>query len=646
MSDIVIGASLEVESGRAEGSVKSFREQLKQAQYDAIAISEKFGLTSKEAAEAAKKVALLKDQMGDAKALVDAFNPDRKFAAFSMAIRGVTNGFTAMQGVMGLVGQESEDLQKTLVKVQSALALSEGVNGLLEMKDGFKIVQAAGVNAFNKIKTAIGSTGIGLILVAIGTLVAYWDEIKEFATGVSDEMKDQNEQAKKNLALQQEKLKTIGDQDNILKLQGKSEREILQIKTAQVDEAIKAAEVNIASSKQLKEAQVAAATRNKSILKGILDFVTLPLQALIDGVTKVANFFGSDWKRFDMSEEIATLVFDPADVAAEGDAAIKEAETTLLNLKNQRAGYQLAVRDIDQKAHDDKMAALRDRAKAEEDEIERLYQESLKNAEKRKSRGLNEGTASGIDPDAAVRIDSANQGMNDKLASAGAAFTMGGLTPEQFAEKNELLKQLLLTESQIKLDALNSEYARKFELIKGNEDAELALKQWYSESKQAIDDAETQNKIQNMQKVSSLLGNAASLFGKHTAAYKILATSQAIIDTYTSANAAYKAMAGIPVVGPVLGAAAAGVAIAAGLKNIKEINKVKVPGADGGSAPSISAPPAPIQPQVQTTTLNQNQVNQIGNAAAGGVGRAYVLNGDIQNAQQRDNAIQRAATLG
>ena len=50
---------------------------------------------------------------------------------------------------------------------------------------------------------------------------------------------------------------------------------------------------------------------------------------------------------------------------------------------------------------------------------------------------------------------------------------------------------------------------------------------------------------------------------------------QATWDTYNSANAAYKAMAGIPVVGPGLGIAAAATAIGAGLANVNSIIKTK-----------------------------------------------------------------------
>lgn len=68
------------------------------------------------------------------------------------------------------------------------------------------------------------------------------------------------------------------------------------------------------------------------------------------------------------------------------------------------------------------------------------------------------------------------------------------------------------------------------------------------------------------------MAHAALAFGKKGfAAYKAFATAQAIVDTYKAANAAYSAMAGIPVIGPALGIAAAAAAIAAGIANVAQI---------------------------------------------------------------------------
>jgi hypothetical protein len=59
--------------------------------------------------------------------LTDAFNPDAKFKALSASLNGVAGGFSAVTGAMGLLGAESEDVQRLMLKVQSAMALSQGL---------------------------------------------------------------------------------------------------------------------------------------------------------------------------------------------------------------------------------------------------------------------------------------------------------------------------------------------------------------------------------------------------------------------------------------------------------------------------------------------------------------------------------------
>ncbi|MGK3946310.1 hypothetical protein ABK046_49150, partial [Streptomyces caeruleatus] len=57
-------------------------------------------------------------------------------------------------------------------------------------------------------------------------------------------------------------------------------------------------------------------------------------------------------------------------------------------------------------------------------------------------------------------------------------------------------------------------------------------------------------------------------------------------------------------------------AAATGFKAVKDIIKTKIPGQGGGSvstsAPSLGSVAAPLQPQAQTTALNQASINQIG----------------------------------
>ena len=83
------------------------------------------------------------------------------------------------------------------------------------------------------------------------------------------------------------------------------------------------------------------------------------------------------------------------------------------------------------------------------------------------------------------------------------------------------------------------------------------------------------------------LNAIGQLFGQQTAIGKAAAVAETAINTYRSATAAFAALAGIPFVGPALGAIAAGAAITAGLANVRKILSVKsgLPGDTGGGAP-------------------------------------------------------------
>ena len=360
-----IDINLNVNAEQADKSLGSLKSQLREAQQDVQKLADKFGATSREAVEAAKRAAELKDRIGDAKSLTEAFNPDAKFKALSASLSGVAGGFAAYQGAMGLVGVESKDLEKQLLKVQSAMAIAQGFQALGEARDSFKQLKAVAIDAFNGIKTAIGSTGIGLLVVAAGALYAYWDDIKEAVSGVSEEQKKLNALSQKNVDQETEKLKTIGSQDNILKLQGKSEKEILDIKIKQTDEAIAANKIN--QENQIINTKLAteAAQRNYEMLKSFIDFISIPqrilfetgakaINKIIDLINKIPGIdlkYKIDEKFAEQSVDYLTkLAFDPEKVKKDGEATVKASQDTINKLLNDRAGYQLGKMAIDKKA--------------------------------------------------------------------------------------------------------------------------------------------------------------------------------------------------------------------------------------------------------------------------------------------------------
>lgn len=102
-------------------------------------------------------------------------------------------------------------------------------------------------------------------------------------------------------------------------------------------------------------------------------------------------------------------------------------------------------------------------------------------------------------------------------------------------------------------------------------DAEL--KRASAQVKQDIDNA-------TLQVTSNALGTAANLFDQSTEQFKILATAQTLISTYSAAQKAYESLVGIPIAGPALGAVAAATAVLAGLQRVAAINNIQF--ADGG----------------------------------------------------------------
>lgn len=306
------------------------------------------------------------------------------------SIGGVTAGFELAQGAAGAFGVESEKLQETLLKVQSASAIAQGFQGIKEAIPSFKALGQSAKNALQGIKAGVAATGIGLLLVAVGTLVAYWDDIKEAVGGVSDEQERLNIKADKNVAAQQSKLDALNGQDNVLKLQGKSEKEIAELKIKQLDALLIASEAQLEQQRNTKKAEVESTKRNFDILKLItkvgIESATLGLRLLvapIDAVLETANAvsealgFGKitttnlnkeiSKLTESASNSLAKFIFDPNEVAKESNETIKETKNSIEKIKNERAGLELSIKAIDDKALEDKKKNAAEAAKVQEE---------------------------------------------------------------------------------------------------------------------------------------------------------------------------------------------------------------------------------------------------------------------------------------
>ena len=146
------------------------------------------------------------------------------------------------------------------------------------------------------------------------------------------------------------------------------------------------------------------------------------------------------------------------------------------------------------------------------------------------------------------------------------------------------------------------------------------------------------------------LNNLAAVLGKESAAGKAAAISGALISTYQSATDSYKSLAGIPVVGPALGAAAAAAAVVSGMANVKQIIGTPLPTVAGVAAPSVSAPTATAPPtppafNVVGATPESQLASTISSSQQKPV-RAFVVATDVSSQQALDRKTRLQAALG
>lgn len=497
-----LNLNVNVDTSGATNSVGSLKKQLREAQAEVTALADKFGATSKEAITAAKRAAELKDAIGDAKALTEAFNPDAKFKALTASLSGVAGGFGAIQGAMALFGAESDNVQKTLLKVQSAMAISQGLQAVGESIDSFKQLGAVIQNStllqkannaataaaaavqrlftgavnetatgFKILKGAIASTGIGLIIVALGTIVAYWDDIKGSIDGVSAAQKNLNADTEKNLAAEEKKLDALDDQTNQLKYQGKSEREILQIKIAQVQRAIEFAKLGILNAENIRNSQIAAAKRNREILKGIIDFVSTPSQLIFNLLDKIGKLMGKTWNleanNKAVQDSLSNWVFNVKETEAEGDASVEAAKDKLSKLESTFYGYKNQINAIDKKGNDAANKQAEDQARKEQ-EAQAILHEANKKLKTQQQQELQ-------------TIEDSYTEKKKKLAEAGIKDN-GDLEKAYEAEKKAV-------NDKYKKEELEKENAFQAELNKIKLDVKLAgIKDEYEKAKVQIEE--------------------------------------------------------------------------------------------------------------------------------------------------------------
>ena len=194
--EITVKVRAEDDTQKATQSAKARLRDLQKQMLDLEAAGQK---NTDQFRRMAAEAGSLKDAIGDTSAQVKALASDtRTLDTFTSAIQGIAGGFAVAQGAAALFGEESEDVQKAMMKVQAALALVNGATAVANAlnKDSalmvnlnaaaqrvYAIAVGTSSGALKAFRIALVSTGIGAAVVAIGLLIANFDKLTAAVKG-------------------------------------------------------------------------------------------------------------------------------------------------------------------------------------------------------------------------------------------------------------------------------------------------------------------------------------------------------------------------------------------------------------------------------------------------------------------------------
>jgi hypothetical protein len=162
-------------------------------------------LTEEQFLKGAQAIAQIKSQSNDAQQAISVLSSDTfKFDAALQGVQLGAAGFQALQAGAALFGEESEDLQKTLVKLNAIMALTQSIQQIVNLTQKqsafslgisvaaqklYAIAVGQSTGAMKVFKIALASTGIGLLVIGLGYLIANFDKLKTSSGFIGDSLR-------------------------------------------------------------------------------------------------------------------------------------------------------------------------------------------------------------------------------------------------------------------------------------------------------------------------------------------------------------------------------------------------------------------------------------------------------------------------
>ena len=529
--------------------------------------------------------------------------------------KGLAAGFEVVQGTMTLFGVESENLERVMVKLQAAISIVQGLEGIESLTKSIPALVASfgkmsgAVTGFTSklsiMKKALIGTGIGAIAVALGAIIMNWDKIESLwnKTKVLDELKSDLDGLNNTFKTNENQLKT------------NQEAAYSQYRQA------------IIASKGDVDEMTAAEKRLQEALKGTSREI---LQA------NLAAAWAAEDKAYREYVDAATGLF----VSKERKKELADAFT---EIKNARIKAQEELKKYDEEAAVKEIETIRENNQKKID----AYAEYLTNLDaKLKSLGLR-----GIGDDVFIhpkeKYDEANRILKEALDNDLITVEQYLMGLQQLKAKygdngDGVFGPVLSDEMRENADKGMDEYWDNI-LAANLKGQGKVLKTIDTGNKQQLDSTSDKWKAA-VEITSASLGAMNQLAQAANIESKPLQIAMALMNTYQAANSAMAHQFG----GAAAKIAAMIAVIGAGLANVVSIMSVNPAGENGAVAGAAAMPNVPTANMLPTdvlgTTLTSN--NEVDLQAENAKNtRVYVLESDIQNSMNNVKTTVSEATF-
>jgi hypothetical protein len=238
---IPIGVTGQETVNQAANSYEDLGDAVAKTQREAERLANTFGVNDDRTKEAIRVAGRYKQEMEQLDFAIDGARGgvDTLFRA----TQGVVAGFEVAAGAAALFGNESEQLEKLLIKVQGAMALSQGLKDLKEFAPAMRGAASATLNWVKSLrlaKVALAGLGIGAIIILFQTFSDKLSGIVNFFKDLTDSLGLTNFAAEKLIKTQERSIDVLNRELAVMEAKGESEEKLFEqrMKIAKAEEVL------------------------------------------------------------------------------------------------------------------------------------------------------------------------------------------------------------------------------------------------------------------------------------------------------------------------------------------------------------------------------------------------------------------------